>query len=47
MMGRLCGLGGGGKDAPEHWIYKEIKDVYADGGYVSKDTMMDKVKNVS
>lgn len=47
MMGRLCGLGGGGKDAPEHWIYKEIKDVYADGGYISKDTMMEKVKNVS
>ncbi len=47
MMGRLCGLGGGGKDAPEHWIYKEIKDVYADGGYVSKDTMMEKLKNVS
>ncbi|MBO7691116.1 MAG: hypothetical protein J6T10_00600, partial [Methanobrevibacter sp.] len=36
MMGRLCGLGGGGKDAPEHWIYKEVKDVYADGGYISK-----------
>lgn len=47
MMGRLCGLGGGGKDAPEHWIYKEVKDVYADGGYISKDTMMEKVKNVS
>ena len=47
MMGRLCGLGGGGKDAPEHWIYKEVKDVYADGGYVSKDTMMEKIKGVS
>ena len=47
MMGRLCGLGGGGKDAPEHWIYKEVKDVYADGGYISKDTMMEKIKGVS
>ena len=47
MMGRFCGLGGGGKEEPEHWIYKEVKDVYADGGYISKDTMMEKVKGIS
>lgn len=46
MMGRYCGLGGGPKDIP-HWIYHEIKDVYADGGYISKDTMMEKTKNIA
>jgi hypothetical protein len=45
MMGRVCGLGGGPKEI-EHWIYQEIKDVYADGGYISKDTMMEKTKAV-
>ena len=47
MMGRLCGLGGGGKETPEHWIYREVKDVYADGGYVSSDTMKSKTSIVS
>lgn len=47
MMGRLCGLGGGSDQPVQHWIYQEIKDVYADGGYVSKDTMMEKVSKVS
>jgi len=46
MMGRLCGLGGGSKDPIEHWIFHEIKDVYADGGYISKDTMMERTKGV-
>lgn len=46
MLGRVCGLGGGPKEI-EHWIYQEIQDVYADGGYISTDTMMEKVKSVS
>lgn len=46
MLGRVCGLGGGPKEI-EHWIYQEVQDVYADGGYISTDTMMEKVKSVS
>ena len=45
-IGQVCGLTGGPKEV-KHWIYEEIKDVYADGGYVSQDTMMDRVKGVS
>lgn len=46
MMGRVCGLTGGPKEL-KHWIFEEIKDVYADAGYVSQDTMMERVKNVT
>ena len=45
-MGQVCGITGGPKEV-KHWIYEEVKDVYADGGYVSHDTMMDRVKGVS
>ena len=47
MMGRVCGFGSDSKTPVEHWIYQEIKDVYADGGYISKDTMMEKTKGIS